>query len=73
MLHLNVIIVFTCNSSITQYNGNTVHVPFFMELSNRDQLVDRLVTVSREYSRLANSTKISDDQFERWVGLQVMM
>ena len=58
---------------LSQYIGYTVQVPFFLELPNLDDLVDRLVMVSREYSQLGDTTKSSDDQFERWVGSHVII
>lgn len=42
-----------------------------MELTNLNELVNRLVSVSKDYSRLANITKVTDDQFKRWVGLYI--
>ena len=55
-----------------QYNGNTIHVPFLMELASEDELVNRLVTVIRDYSQHGDATISGDDQFDRW-GISLMV
>ncbi|XP_065901227.1 ABC transporter A family member 9-like isoform X2 [Dysidea avara] len=47
------------------YSGNTVHVPFLMELPSEDDLVNRLITVIRDYSHHGDVTTSGDDQFDR--------
>ena len=38
-----------------------------MELPSEDVLIDRLVSVIRDYSHHGNATISGDDQFHRWV------
>ncbi|XP_065901244.1 ABC transporter A family member 9-like [Dysidea avara] len=50
------------------YDGNDDHiiyVPFLMELSSQEELVDRLVKVIRDYSRNGDETISGNDQFDR--------
>jgi len=37
-----------------------------MELASEDELVNRLVTVIRDYSQHGDATISGDDQFDRW-------
>ena len=43
-----------------------------MELASEDELVNRLVTVIRDYSQHGDATISGDDQFDRW-GISLMV